>query len=167
MSHLSLIRDQLLFARKYTVRLLDGIAVAHWFRQPTEGITHIAWQAGHLAVAQYGLALERIRGRLPGDADFITEDFRARFGRASVPDPDSAGYPSAAEIRSVFDRVHQQAMKELESLNEDELDKAPLKPPHSLFATKQGSLIWCANHELVHAGQIGLLRRLLGYAPLW
>jgi uncharacterized damage-inducible protein DinB len=36
-----------------------------------------------------------------------------------------------------------------------------------LAQTKRASLLWCAQHELVHAGQIGLLRRLLGYPPLW
>ena len=40
---------------------------AEWFRQPTEGVTHIAWQVGHLALAEYWLTLERIRGRRPDD----------------------------------------------------------------------------------------------------
>jgi hypothetical protein len=97
----------MVFARKYTVRLVDSIAVADWFRQPSEGITHIAWQVGHLAAAQYSLALERIRGRLPGDADLMPEDFRARFRGTSVPDSDPARNPSPAEIRTVFNRVHQ------------------------------------------------------------
>jgi uncharacterized damage-inducible protein DinB len=66
----------------------------------------------------------------------------------------------------VFDRVHEQVLRELRGLEEGELDQPPLKP-HSLAKTKQWSLLWCAHHEMVHAGQIGLLRRQLGYPPLW
>ena len=33
--------------------------------------------------------------------------------------------------------------------------------------TKIDTLRWCGDHELIHAGQIGLLRRLLGHKPVW
>jgi uncharacterized damage-inducible protein DinB len=38
---------------------------------------------------------------------------------------------------------------------------------HALVRTKYQALAWCAQHEVVHAGQIGLLRRLLGHPPVW
>jgi hypothetical protein len=166
MSRLQVAIEQITFARNYTVRLLDSLEPADWFRQPPTGITHIAWQVGHLAMAEYRLALERIRGARPQDADLISEEFLRTFGRESVPDPDPAKYPTAAEIRSVFNRVHQQSLRELQSLDEGHLDQPVLKP-HSLAKTKLWSLIWCAQHEAVHSGQIGLLRRQLGYPPLW
>jgi len=88
-----------------------------------------------------------------------------RFSRDSVP-AEPAQYPSPAEIRAVFDRVHEQTLRELRDLDERELD-APVLKPHRLVKTKLWSLLWCAQHEAVHAGQIGLLRRQLGHAPLW
>jgi hypothetical protein len=39
--------------------------------------------------------------------------------------------------------------------------------PHPFAKTKLLALLWCANHEMLHAGQIGLLRRLLGCPPMW
>ena len=42
-----------------------------------------------------------------------------------------------------------------------ELDE-PVDEPYALFPTKLGGLYFCAAHEMMHAGQIGLLRRLLG-----
>jgi hypothetical protein len=42
----------------------------------------------------------------------------------------------------------------------------PLEQPRPLFKTKLGAIEWCAQHEFVHAGQIALLRRLMGKAPL-
>ena len=34
-------------ARKYTLQLLDGLEPGDWFRQPSEGVSHIAWQVGN------------------------------------------------------------------------------------------------------------------------
>jgi hypothetical protein len=166
MSRLQLALEQIVFARNYTLRLLDQTPATDWFRQPAAGVSHIAWQVGHLAMAEYRLALERIRGPRPTDAALISEEFLCLFRRESVPDPDPNKYPGQTEIRAVLDRVHEQALRELKGLDESELDQ-PLLKPHSLAKTKLWALLWCAQHEAVHAGQIGLLRRQLGHAPLW
>jgi uncharacterized damage-inducible protein DinB len=83
----------------------------------------------------------------------------------SVPDPDPAKYPSPADLRAVFDRVHEQVLREVRGLDEGELDQ-PVPHPHPFATTKLQALLWCARHEMLHAGQIGLLRRQLGYPPL-
>ena len=70
------------------------------------------------------------------------------------------------ELRAVLDRVHVEALKLLPTLTEAELDQPVDKPP-PVFTTKLGALLWCAQHEMPHAGQIGLLRRLFGKPPLW
>jgi hypothetical protein len=165
MSRLNLAIEQIVFARTYTQRFLDHTKREDWFRQPPSGITHIGWQIGHLAMAQYRMALERIRGKLPEDTDLISDEFLTLFGKESVPQ-DPTEYPSLAEIQAVFDRVHQQVLKELPTLTDTDLDTSVLKP-HSLVKTKLWALLWCAQHEGVHAGQIGLLRRMLGYPPIW
>jgi hypothetical protein len=166
MSRLESAIRQIGFARTYTTRLLDSVPESDWFRQPAGGVTHVAWQVGHLAMAQYRMALERIRGPRPEDAALISEDFLRLFGRDSVPDPDPARYPTIPEIRAVFDRVDRQLHQELPAVQDSDLD-SPLLKPHSLAKTKLEALLWCAQHEMVHAGQIGLLRRLLGHPPLW
>jgi hypothetical protein len=166
MSRLQLALDQIVLARDYTKRLLDHVAESDWFRQPHDGVTHIAWQVGHLAMAQHRLALDRVRGPRPEDAALISEEFMRPFARESVPDPDPANYPPIAEIRAVLDRVHEQVLRELPTLTDADLDQPVLKP-HPIAKTKFLSLLWCAQHELIHAGQIGLLRRLLGHRPLW
>jgi hypothetical protein len=161
MSRLQLAVEQIVFARNYTIGLLDQTPAAEWFPQPAGGVSHVAWQVGHLAIAEYRPALERIRGSLPQDADLISEEFLRLFGRESVPDADPAKYPDQAEIRVVFDRVHQQTLRELRGLDESELDQPVLKP-HPLAKTKLWALLRCAQHEAIHAGQIRLLRRRLG-----
>jgi uncharacterized damage-inducible protein DinB len=65
----------------------------------------------------------------------------------------------------VFDRVHEQVLREVRGLDEGELDQ-PVPHPHPFAPTKLRALLWCAHHEMLHAGQIGLLRRQLGHPPL-
>ena len=166
MNRLQLAIEQIAFARDYTLRLLDHTDVADWFRRPPGGVTHVAWQAGHLAGAEYFLALVRIRGERPEDESLIPKAFRQPFQRQSVPGFDRANYPGAAEIRAVLDRVHEQTLRELRELDDCELDQ-PVPKPHPIAKTKLWSLLWCSHHEMIHNGQIGLLRRQLGHPPLW
>src|SRR5262245_22769248 len=93
MSDLRTALDQIAFARRYTLGLLDSIDPADWFRMPAEGVTHVAWQVGHLAFAQYRRALARVPGPRPDAAELLPEPFLRLFGRESVPDPDPARYP--------------------------------------------------------------------------
>ncbi|MGQ0637071.1 MAG: DinB family protein [Planctomycetaceae bacterium] len=166
MSPLSTAIDQIQASRRYTERLLDNVDESDWFRMPVAPVTHLAWQLGHLAIAQYRLCLERIRGARPDDATLIPAGFAGKFGKDSVPVADPANYPSVAEIRGIFDRVHQQALRELAGFPESDWFAPPVLP-HMLFDRKIDSLYWCARHEMMHSGQIGLLRRLLGHKPLW
>jgi hypothetical protein len=166
MTPLQIAIDRIRFSRDYSLRLIESVPAADWFRMPAPGVTHVAWQVGHLAIAEYRLTLERIRSQRPEDASLISQEFAKQFGKDSVPDPDSGKYPSPSDIRGVLDRVHAQALRELPELAEFEWDAPPTKP-HPLFKTKLDGLFWCAEHEMVHAGQIGLLRRLLGHQPMW
>jgi len=61
--------------------------------------------------------------------------------------------------------VHRQVFAELEHLPSAVLDEASL-PSHKCFGDKFGALLWCSRHEMIHAGQLGLLRRLLGKQPV-
>jgi DinB superfamily len=166
MSTLRIASEQIALARRYTEQLLDGIDMAEWFRMPAEGITHVAWQVGHLAAAEYFLVLQRVRGVRPEDDELIAPAFREAFGRTSRPNGDPSRNPAPEEIRAIFDRVHAQVMRDLPNLPEADLTTV-LDRPHRVAKTKGDSLFWCASHEMLHAGHIGLLRRLLGRPPLW
>jgi len=165
LSRLELAIGQIRFAREYTQSLIADLEPSDWFRQPTEGVSHLAWQIGHLAMAQYGLCLFRMRGRADVDQDLMSSAFRKKFSKGTTPDPDPENNPSPGDICRVFDRVYQQAMLELPTFSDSVLDE-PVEMPYTAVATKFGGLLFCSHHEMLHAGQIGLLRRLLGKAPV-
>jgi hypothetical protein len=162
---LSLALQQIEFARNYTLTLLADINEDDWFRLPEGCPSHLAWQLGHWAMAEYGLCLFRPRGRQPIDRELMPGDFRKKFSKGSAVESDASQYPSAADIRAVFDRVHAQVQQEVPTFAQEQL-AMPEEMPYAVEATKLGSLYFCSHHEMLHAGQIGLIRRLLGKQPV-
>ncbi len=153
--------------RRYSLKLLEGVNDSLWFRQPAEGVTHIAWQVGHLAAAQYMLCVTRLRGERPEDQELFGPGVRDLFIRGSVPDADPAGYPTPNALRAILERVHSLSVATAQAHSDADLAATAIGKPHSLFDTKMGALYWCARHEMLHAGQIGLLKRLLGIPAAW
>lgn len=156
---------QIRFAREYTLSLLDGLSDDEWFQIPVGGVSHVAWQVGHLAMAQYGLCLFRMRGRAEIDSALMSSSFRKKFSKGTLPETDSSRYPSAQEIRNVFERVSDQVMIELPAVTDTQLAEA-VDMPFAVYPNKLGGLLFCSHHEMLHAGQIGLIRRQLGKSPV-
>ncbi len=155
----------ILTAREYTFTLLDGLSEDDWFWTPAPAITHIAWQVGHLAFAQYGLMLFRQRGRKSEDAQLMSGKFRKTFAKGTTPTTQRESYPGCDEIIQTLHRIHLQGMKELASFGDADLDQE-VDRPWAAYATRFGALLFAGDHEMLHAGQIGLLRRLMGKEPV-
>jgi hypothetical protein len=85
--------------------------------------------------------------------------------KGTMPEADPASYPSPDEIRQRLDAAHALALAELPACTPEQLAES-CPEPYAVEPTKLGSLRFCALHEMLHAGQIGLLRRLLGLAPV-
>ncbi len=166
MTRLEFALHSLRSSRSYTNATLDKIDPADWFRMPEQGVTHVAWQVGHLAVAEFRLASIRIWGDRPTDAAILPPGYVPLFGKGSTPDPDPSKYPSAGEIRAVFDRVHEAVLAELPKLDDASLDILT-EPAHAIATTRFEAILWAARHEMVHTGQIALLRRLFGAPVTW
>src|SRR5882672_4682176 len=93
-------------ARSYTNLLIGDFTPDGWYWHPDSFVTHLAWQVGHLAHAQYCHCFQWVRGRRPGDDVFMPERFISAFEMGSVPRIDADSYPTIEEIRRVFDDVH-------------------------------------------------------------
>ena len=164
MSRLSEALEQIDFARRYTLDRVNTVPLEDWFTIPAGGVSHVAWQVGHLAATQYRLCLERLRPRTDDDEDLIPDAMLTQYGRASHPDT-VTGF-TAEQIRDAFNAVHAQVMKELPAYPDAELDLPPLKP-HPLFNTRIAGLRYTPLHEMIHCGQLAMIRRMLGQKPIW
>ena len=158
---------QMRWMRQYTLQLIESVPSELWYTMPTGASTHLAWQVGHLAVAQYGLLLFRQRGRIELDLELMPGWLRKNFGRGSQPssDPSDPKNPAPEVLLERLHAIHAQACLEVPGLTAAALREAT-EMPYAAYPIKLGALLFCPLHESIHAGQIGALRRGLGLAPL-
>ncbi|MBY0458119.1 MAG: DinB family protein [Gemmataceae bacterium] len=165
MSRLTEALAQIDFAFRYTRERAVGVPLADWFTIPPGGVSHVGWQVGHVAMAHYRICLARLRPRTAADEALMPDGFIQLFAPNTTPGP-AAGYPPAEHILGVFDRVHARVMEELPGYPDADLDQPPVFP-HPLYDTRLASLRYAPLHMMIHCGQIALLRRMLGHAPIW
>jgi hypothetical protein len=164
MTPLEIAVGQLRSARTYTWTLLNDLADEEWFVQPASAPCHIAWQVGHIAMAQYALTLLRVRGKEPEDQEFITNSFFKFFKKGTAAQPADAG-PSLDEIKTTFTAIYDRALSESPEYSSELLSES-LPEPYFGTPTKLGSVLFASHHEMLHAGQIGVIRRLMGKEPV-
>jgi hypothetical protein len=156
-------------AREVLTKMLDATPREHWRHQPIPGANHVAWTLGHLAWTD-DLILRTVAGtagELPGG-----EAWDARFAWRTTPAPGPAadaadGHPSDDELRAVFDERRAALRAWFAALPADRFTEAP---PKELAG-------WCpaygvlpavvAHHEGMHTGQLQVVRRSLGLAPVF
>jgi uncharacterized damage-inducible protein DinB len=153
------------FARGYTQTLLDKVPEEDWFRFPDQGFTHVGWQVGHLAWAEHRLIFTRVAGETTDADNLLPAGYTELFGKGSTPRPDAADYPNVSELRSVFNAVHSRVLVVVPTLA-DSLLHERIDPPHPAYGNRFEALLFAARHELIHAGQIAMVRRGLGHASL-
>lgn len=157
--------SQLEFARRYNLELLENTPQDRWFEIPEGAPTNIAWQVGHLAYSQYGLLMFRLRGREPEDLDLIPSTFRKKYGRGTTPIADPEKLHPPEELMARLAAVNEQAIATVKASPLDAF-REEIDLPYAVYPNKLGAVLFCPLHEQIHSGQIGLVRRLLGYDPV-
>src|SRR3954471_16987338 len=89
-------------SRKFTQQFLQDLTPAEWLWSPAQFTTHVAWQVGHIAVAQYNLCLRRVRGRTTADEAIVSDQFIDACKMGSKPACEQAQSPAVDEIKRVF-----------------------------------------------------------------
>jgi uncharacterized damage-inducible protein DinB len=137
---------------------LQDLSDADLLTRPGPGANHIAWQLGHLINAEEEL-LKIIpnAGTVP-----LPEGWDKQHGKENAAKDPPVGYRTKAEYLDLYAKVRENTMKVLSSLSDADLDK-PTTGRMAQFAPTWGVLlILIANHPMMHAGQIVVLRRKLG-----
>ena len=168
---------QIHWAREYTQSLLNETPRELWFERPQISTTatpgeslplcsHIAWQVGHLAVSQYGLLMFRIHGRRDDDLELVPGRFRKAFSRGSDPAIVSSSQWSADELVERLERIHAASLAGLTDGLDTRVLLESVEMPYAAYPIKLGAILFCPLHEHIHSGQIGVIRRCLGLAPV-
>ncbi len=148
-------------SREWTLKLIADVSGDEWTFQPQEGVQHILWLCGHLACAEALLVLVRVGGGDNPDPEF-SKHFPVGGPVASAGEYD---YPLPAAVRERMAATHDVVLEAIRGMNEQQLNEpcyGKHGKPHPHYTTKRGAIDHCVRHEGFHAGQIAMLRRLMG-----
>ena len=129
--------------------------------QPSPGGNCLNWVLGHL-VATRSKFLREFGGKAPwGEAE------SKQFDRHAPPISNPADAKPLHEIWSALDETLHSMTEVLSGVTPVQLaQKAPFSPTNNPNETLGSLLATFAFHDAYHAGQTGLLRRLIGKKPV-
>lgn len=156
-----MLADQLNGSRDWTLRLIADLKDEQWTFQPRTGLAHPLWLCGHLAVAEHLLVLTRCLGR--GDPD---QAFAEHFPIGGpIKSTHQHDYPGVDVVLNQMDATHGTVLTAIRGMSEAQLAEpcgGKDGAPHPHYKTKWGAIAHAARHEGFHAGQLAMLRRLMG-----
>jgi hypothetical protein len=156
-------KDAIKLSLKTTQNLLNqyvsDLSDADLLVRPVPGANHIAWQLGHLIVAEVGL----LGKQLPG-ASFpeLPAGFREKHGKETASSDAPGGFAKKAEYIGLFNKLRDTTVAAVDKLTDADLDR-PNTGNLAQFAPTLGALLLLqSNHTMMHVGQFTPLRRKLG-----
>ena len=136
---------------------LEGLGREELNRRAGPDSSPLIWLAGHLVLGRCGmLGLAGVSGEAPWQELF------KRSSKILAPEE----YPDVRDVVGAWEKIGQRVAVQLPKLGEDELEaQSPRRFPVADRSVRAGLafLLW---HETYHIGQMGYLRKWLGYDSL-
>lgn len=154
---LSVVVDHLRVGDHLLKNALSGLSLEELHRRGGPDSSSMIWIAGHLALSR--VRMLKVAG---SDFDFLWSDLFAKGASIKAP----SCYPEIEDVLSVWDEVGRRLRERLGQLEPSVLYS---KSPHSFPVedkSVRGSLAFFVYHESYHIGQMGYLRKVLGYESL-
>lgn len=148
--------ELLVTARFVMTQYLQGLTDADLLVRPVEGAHHAAWQLGHLIVSE-GRMVDGVRKgmgiALPPGFD-VAHEKDPKYSR-------NTGFFTLAEYVALMNQQRERTLELLRDLPEEALALPAPEFMRAYAPTNASVFLAVASHELMHAGQIAVLRRLL------
>jgi uncharacterized damage-inducible protein DinB len=137
---------------------LDGPALV--YRPGGQG-NNALWLLGHIASGEGHLAaFGGAKIDVPAVGDL------SKFAMGSTPAADASAYPNKQQLLDYAAAVHAQALAALAKTEAADLDKPAVNAPE-FFKSRGHAWQMVVSHETGHIGQLTVVRRELGFAPLF
>ena len=138
-------------------RALEGLTTSELSHRPTDKNNPVLWLAGH--VAETRATLLRVLGE-PFDTTWGNLFVRG----ATLQEP--AGYPSVEEIKRILVKINAKLYATLEGLDDVRLAQPAQGFEMPNAKTVADQIAFFALHDSYHVGQMGYVRKGLGYSRL-
>ena len=142
---------------------LGDLEDADLLRRPTEGANHIAWQLGHLAVAENGM----INQVCPDSMPPLPEDFQEKYTKETSALDGAENFHTKEEYLKVLAEQRAGTVAALEKLSEEELAKPAPEKLQRIGSDVAAIFGMQSAHVLMHVGQWVIVRRQLGKPALF
>lgn len=148
----------------YLQTIAKDLDDSHWMLPISEGVNPPAWILGHLATTNDSAL------KIFGCATLCPKEWYAAFGRGKKPADMTISYPSKSELIEKIEQGHALICEAARSANPTAMEK-----PHTIpmFAGSPietvGDIVahLLTTHFATHIGQLSLIRRQLGFAPVF
>ena len=132
----------------------EGIPAEKWLLQPAADSNHLLWIAGHVVVHR------AMAAKLLG-AEW-SAPWEKLFSRGAKR-IDAGQYPQVSEIRNAWKEVSEKLAAVLANPDKECISKPAAQGAPSLDGTVGGLVSFLCLHEIYHVGQMGYVRKWLGY----
>ncbi|WP_153559193.1 DinB family protein [Roseimaritima sediminicola] len=130
---------------------------AELLRRPGPGCNHIAWQLGHLIVAECGL-LDSVR---PGSAITLPEGFAETHSKENADSDKAEEFCSKQQYLELLSQTAAATQTALRSVSAEDLDAPAPEHLRQMFPRVGDVFLLIASHPLMHVGQWVPVRRAL------
>lgn len=152
----------LAFSRQALIALIDALPEDKILHQPCPEANHAMWILGHLACTD-----EFFMNKVDDRPFNKFEDWKGKFFMNSKPTTNAADYPPFAEVKEVLANNREAVISCFKKMDEAKL-REPLPDDLQSFAPSHAALIpTIAWHEGMHTGQLTVIRKSLGLAPVF
>lgn len=124
---------------------------------PVQGAHHTAWQLGHLLLNECRM----VEGVKAGSGVSLPTDFEHAHGK-EVPLEATQGCLSVAEYKELMNSQRAKTLALLMELEEGDFSQPAPEFMRGYAKHVSSVFMSIASHELMHAGQIAVVRRRLG-----
>lgn len=139
---------------------LGGITHEESLRQPAPAGNCANWVLGHLVAVRCGLL------QVFGSEPVWDEADCAPYARHASPITNAGNAKPVDEVWKAFDASQERLRKAISALTPAMLSqKSPFSPTNNPKETVSSMLAVLGFHDAYHAGQTGILRRLIGKPP--
>lgn len=141
-----------------TSTLVGDLTDAEIMERPAPGANHIAWQLGHL-VSSVNFFGESIR---PGSMPALPDGFAEKHNKDTADKEDPDAFFKKDEYVKFLDEQRNALLQLLDTLQDSDLTTESPEQMRSYAPRVIDMIGLAAEHEMMHSGQISVLRRKLG-----
>ncbi|HEV3339079.1 MAG TPA: DinB family protein [Pirellulales bacterium] len=157
------LRGALEGADSISTAYLNDLGDADLLVRPVPGANHIAWQLGHLIMAENSMIGDTCPGWMPP----LPAGFAEKYTNDTAGSDDRHAFSSKDEYLRLYREQRAATLKALGTVSEADLDRPAPERYRHYCPTVGGVFNMQATHWLMHAGQWAVVRRKLGHKPLF